>query len=89
MPVSDAVRDDLRAHPERRGDTTGCGDNFVGGMLHSLALQSTSRARGELNLPQAVAVAICAGGAACFQVGGTYVENKPVEKLNQIARYHE
>jgi len=37
--VCDEITDELIAHPERRGDTTGCGDNYLGGVIADIALQ--------------------------------------------------
>lgn len=66
-----------------RGDTTGCGDNFVGGVITSIAEQ-LQKNRSKLNLEEAVIFGICSGGFACSYHGGTWFENSPNEKRNEI-----
>ena len=88
LPVNELVNKDLAEHPERRGDTTGCGDNFAGGLLASLVMQLSEGANpGELDLHTAAAWADASGGFACFCLGGTYIEKAPGDKYAQIKRY--
>jgi len=84
LPVSRAIDEELSAHPEKRGDTTGCGDNFAGGLLASIAEQSGSVPRGKLDLPEACSWAAASGGFACFTVGGAFYENRPGEKRELV-----
>ncbi len=88
MPVSDEVARRLRVDG-RSGDTTGCGDNFVGGVIASIAAQLARPGRGELDLREAAALGVVSGGFACFYLGGTYLEERPGEKLRHIARLYE
>ena len=88
MDISAGVRDRLRAG-ERAGDTTGCGDNFVGGVLASLAVGLQHKERGDVDLPSACALGIVSGGFACFYLGGTYLERTPGEKREAIAALYE
>ncbi|MDR2477724.1 MAG: carbohydrate kinase family protein, partial [Treponema sp.] len=92
MPVCEAVNRELEAHPERRGDTTGCGDNFAGGVIAGIAeqlaaLPANAPPRGTLDLRECAIPGTAAGGFACFTVGGTYYENRPGEKRDRIAAY--
>ena len=90
MPVSALVDADLAAHPEQRGDTTGCGDNFAGGFVSSLIRQlSEEKALGEFCLEDACAWAAASGGFACFCLGGTYREKISGEKRAKLLRYHD
>ncbi len=89
IPVARAIDDDLRAHPERRGDTAGCGDNFVGGLLASTLSQASSAPRGRMDLMEACAWAVASGGFACFTVGGTYYEGSAGEKRRKVIPYVE
>ncbi|MBQ9337457.1 MAG: carbohydrate kinase family protein [Lentisphaeria bacterium] len=90
MPVSALVDADLAAHPEQRGDTTGCGDNFAGGFAASLIRQiSEGIAPGSCCLQDACAWAAASGGFACFCLGGTYVEQAPGDKRAKLQRYHD
>ncbi|MFA7185716.1 MAG: hypothetical protein WC082_12515, partial [Victivallales bacterium] len=77
-------------HPEKRGDTTGCGDNFAGGALTSVVKQLLAgRQAGELEILDACAWACASGGFACFTLGGTYLENVPGEKLGKVKPFYE
>ncbi len=89
IPVARAIDDDLRAHPELRGDTTGCGDNFVGGLLASTLAQASAAPRGRMDLLEACAWAVASGGFACFTVGGTYYEGEAGEKRRKVIPYVE
>lgn len=88
LPVSSLVDEDLAAHPELRGDTTGCGDNFAGGVVASFVRQLSEMVKpGTLSLQDAAAWAAASGGTACFCVGGTYIEHSPGEKYDRMKRY--
>ncbi len=85
LPVSEAVSVDLQI--DTNGDTTGCGDNFVGGVLASLAMQMDKRKK--MDLLEAASWGIASGGLACFYIGGTYFENKSGEKFRRVNDYYE
>ena len=88
LPISSYVAKELAAHPERKGDTTGCGDNFAGGVISSVCSQlQECGQRSCLDLVQAAAWGVASGGFACFYIGGTYLENNPGEKLERVAFY--
>ena len=77
LPVSPYVDKDLSAEPGKRGDTTGCGDNFAGGVMVSLARQleqAEANGGGALNLVEAVVEGICSGGLALYTKGGCRCE---------------
>jgi sugar/nucleoside kinase (ribokinase family) len=86
MPVSQKVRSELKNF--RGGDTTGCGDNFVGGVIASTVNQLASRAE-RPDLREACSWGIASGGYACFYMGGTYFETKPGEKMGSIKPYYD
>lgn len=79
-PVSRKVTDDLRS----RGDTTGCGDNFAGGIIASLARQRKIKEKGEFSFTHALSQAIASGGFACSYLGGTFLEGYKGEKRDKI-----
>jgi sugar/nucleoside kinase (ribokinase family) len=79
FPVSRMVTPELRSW----GDTTGCGDNFAGGIISSLSLQ-INKERGYLDLISALSWAVASGGFCCSYVGGTYLESYKGEKLHKI-----
>jgi sugar/nucleoside kinase (ribokinase family) len=87
MEVSQAINRDLALHPERRGDTTGCGDNFAGGIIAGMAEQLSLVERGNLDLRECVIPGIVAGGFACFTLGGTFNERYIGEKQELIEPY--
>jgi sugar/nucleoside kinase (ribokinase family) len=67
-----------------RGDTTGCGDAFVGGMLAAAAAQLKSGAA-ALDLADALSWGIAAGAFTLGILGGTYYEARPGEKREAVA----
>ena len=82
FPVSDKVTSELRS----KGDTTGCGDNFAGGIITSLALQLNCE-RGRFDLISALSWAVASGGFTCSYIGGTFFESYPGEKLKKIEEF--
>jgi sugar/nucleoside kinase (ribokinase family) len=89
LPVCEAVNRELADHPERRGDTTGCGDNFAGGVIVSLAEQLAAASGGKADLRECAVQGAVSGGFACFTVGGTFYERRPGEKRGLLAPYLE
>lgn len=88
LPVSDAIVNELKYNTGIKGDTTGCGDNFAGGIMASVAWQMLDSKTGNLDLIEACSWGIASGGFACFYMGGTYIERKEKEKLNLIRPYY-
>jgi sugar/nucleoside kinase (ribokinase family) len=86
MPVSQIIRDELKDHTG--GDTTGCGDNFVGGVIASVVNQLTVKTQ-KCDLREACHLGIVSGGFACFYMGGTYFEERPGEKMERIKPYYD
>ena len=85
-PVSKSLINDLKHHTG--GDTTGCGDNFVGGVLASMAWQ-LSEGKELIDLEECIAWGTVSGGYGCFHLGGTHIEQKPGEKLGNIRPYFD
>jgi len=85
--------DEVVASLTKKRDTTGCGDNFVGGMIDSLAHQMAGNGGGnaaslrKLNLEEAVISGIAAGSVALTCLGGVYYEKKPGQKFNAMKPY--
>jgi sugar/nucleoside kinase (ribokinase family) len=86
LPVSWAIRNELKNYTG--GDTTGCGDNFVGGVIASV-VNDLSNSNKNPDLTEACSWGIVSGGFACFYMGGTYFEEYPGEKLSGIKPYYE
>jgi sugar/nucleoside kinase (ribokinase family) len=95
MPVSEAVTQELKKG--HNGDTTGCGDNFAGGLIASVVTQlqhlivETWRAASlpSLDLIEACRWGVVSGGYACFYVGGTFFEQHSNEKRALLMPYYE
>lgn len=84
LPVSERVKNDMKSRPELRGDTTGCGDNFAGGVIASAAMQLKNLKPGQLDIIDAVSLGIASGGFCCYGLGGTYTEKVPGEKREKV-----
>lgn len=98
LPVSALAGQELEARKIRGGppaDTTGCGDNFAGGLIAGLAEQLAAVPpglfldipEGKLDLAAACVPAVAAGGFACFFPGGTYREAREGEKREKLLPY--
>jgi len=86
MPVSAAVGKALKEG--RKGDSTGCGDNFAGGVIGSLARQMHN-SQHFLDLVEATRWGIVSGGFACFYYGGTYLEQHAGEKFAYLQELYD
>lgn len=86
IPVSAAVTEELKKG--HNGDTTGCGDNFAGGVIASLANQLREK-KGKIDLKEACIWGIVSGGFTCFYMGGTYHEKEPGEKRQRLIPYYQ
>lgn len=86
MPVSEAISEELNKN--HSGDTTGCGDNFAGGVIASLVMQLQNKIS-KFNLKEAATWGIVSGGFSCFYMGGTFHQKEPGEKRKQITPYYE
>lgn len=80
MPVSEKIKNMVIQEPEKIGDTTGCGDNFAGGVISSIAEQLIESPNNPIDIKKALAMGTVSGGFACLYHGGTYYEKYPGEK---------
>lgn len=87
LPVSDRVRSELRQKPDQAGDTTGCGDNFAGGVIASIAMQLIKNPENQVSFKNAIALGIASGGFTCFYHGGTFYEEVSGQKMELIDPY--
>jgi sugar/nucleoside kinase (ribokinase family) len=86
LPVSQAIKNQLETYS--KGDTTGCGDNFAGGVIASIVDQITTGIK-KFDLVETCSWGVVSGGFACFYIGGTYFEEKSGEKMERIKPYYE
>jgi|WetSurMetagenome_2_1015567.scaffolds.fasta_scaffold99992_2 sugar/nucleoside kinase (ribokinase family) len=86
LPVSQVIKDKVRN--SEGGDTTGCGDNFAGGVIASVVNQKKFGAS-HPDLPEACSWGVVSGGFTCFYMGGTYIEGQPGEKLSLVKPYYD
>jgi len=87
LPVSSALLD-LSMSEKKDADTTGAGDNFVGGVIYSLACQLKAGTE-RPDLLEAARWGIVSGGFACTYMGGTFLEAYEGQKMEAVSRYHE
>lgn len=85
LPVSKKVTDELLS--ARGGDTTGCGDNFAGGVIASIVTQLNG-GTALPDLKEACYRGIVSGGFTCFYLGGTFFEELPGEKRQKMEPYY-
>jgi sugar/nucleoside kinase (ribokinase family) len=88
LPVSNKVTIELKQGKGSSGDTTGCGDNLVGGVLADIAQQLVINPLKPVDLRLALAMGIASGGFACFYHGGTFYEEFPGQKQKIIETYY-
>ena len=89
LPVCSLVGERLKKNPETRGDTTGCGDNFAGGVLASTVKQFYDGKEGSMDIIEACSWGCASGGFACFYIGGTYLEAFPGEKKARVSEFQQ
>ncbi len=87
-PVSEKVKEIIIQSPEKVGDTTGCGDNFAGGVIASVARQLIDNPNAQVDIKKAIAVGTVSGGYACFYHGGTFYEEYPGQKWELIEPFY-
>ena len=87
MPISKAVSEDLKNGKGNNGDTTGCGDNFVGGVIASV-VEQMQKTNSSINLKEAVTYGIVSGGTTTFYMGGMYEEKEKGDKKKMIEPYY-
>ncbi len=86
IPVCQQISVEVKEY--KFGDTTGCGDNFVGGILYSL-VEQLKQQESKPDLSEAISWGVVSGGFTCFYVGGMFHESKPGEKLDRIKPYYK
>ena len=89
LPVSEKIRTELKSNTESTGDTTGCGDNFAGGVIASVADQMKTGGNKPIDFLESVAWGVASGGFTGFYTGGTYFEEKNGKKREQVRYYFE
>ncbi len=80
FPVSAYMDDMMKKDPSLRKDTTGCGDNFMGGVLISLTTQLKRGKKKGLDIIDLCAWGAASGGLTCTYHGGMFTEKHPGEK---------
>jgi sugar/nucleoside kinase (ribokinase family) len=84
MPVSEKVINERKNF--QGGDTTGCGDNFAGGLIASVVDQISTGKKPDII--ETCSRAVVSGGFTCFYLGGTYFESEEGEKRSKIEPYY-
>ncbi len=85
MPVSAEI-DRIRSLQgnDADADTTGCGDNFAGGVYAAAARRMEEGGSEKPSLEEAAAWGIAAGGFASLYPGGVYYEKREGEKRDRV-----
>ncbi|MFZ4726253.1 MAG: carbohydrate kinase family protein [Paludibacter sp.] len=83
LPVCHWITHEFADQPQLKGDTTGCGDNFVGAVITSIVQQLLTNTH-FLSLKDAAILGTVSGGFTCYYVGGTFYEKYEGEKLEKI-----
>ena len=97
FPVSKYIDRIIEANPSLRKDTTGCGDNFLGGVLVAIAKcrnHETGMIAKPISMKDICAWGASSGGLTLTYYGGMFYENFPGEKLRLLepivkSYYHE
>lgn len=84
LPVSGKASSVFGRIPPGKRDTTGCGDNFAGGVIASVARQLKETQGRNPDLLEAACWGVVSGGFACSYTGGAYFENHSGEKRSRI-----
>lgn len=85
ISVCSWIMDDFKENPDLKGDTTGCGDNFVGGVIASIVDQILTN-NNPISLLEAAQWGTVSGGLACYYVGGTFYEEYHGQKQELTAK---
>ena len=72
-----------KVNKSAKGDSTGCGDNFAGGVIASMAMQLLNEVK-SLDLMEACAWGMASGAFANFYLGGMFKEQRQGEKQLKI-----
>lgn len=80
LPVSHYMDELIAKDPSLKKDTTGCGDNFVGGVLVALAKHQLKKDNTLVNMRDVCAYGAASGGLTLTYHGGTYHEHRKGEK---------
>ncbi|HPX28312.1 MAG TPA: carbohydrate kinase family protein [Sphaerochaeta sp.] len=80
FPVCTYIDELLEKDPSLRKDTTGCGDNFLGGVIASIIAQGAKRC----SMVDTIKLGGASGGFALTYHGGMFHEAYPGEKRNLL-----
>lgn len=87
LPVCAEVETYKEKNPGLVLETTGCGDNFAGGLITSLASQLMENSKGQLDLVQAAEWAAVSGALACFHPGGLDLQQSPTRQRQMFGNW--
>jgi len=87
IPTVHAIDEDKARGLLPHGDTVGCGDNYCGGVVASIALQ-LKRGAGQIDLVEACILGNLSGGITSTTTGGIFKEQFFGEKQRLVDRYY-
>lgn len=84
LPVSKEAGRRMKALSSYDADTTGCGDNFAGGVYASVVQQLSEFPGSPPSLKKAAVLGIVSGGFAGLYLGGVFYEKHKYEKAEKL-----
>ncbi|RAO98638.1 hypothetical protein PW5551_08495 [Petrotoga sp. 9PW.55.5.1] len=87
IPIAEDIINDKERGILSKGDTVGCGDNFVSGVIASIALQLTNNNK-QIDLKEAGILGNINGALASTIHGGFYEENIQGERKKIVENYY-
>lgn len=88
IPIVEDIIKDKRRGILPEGDTVGCGDNFAGGVIASIARQLKTKAK-AIDIKEACILGNLSGGIASTITGGFFREKYAGERQALIDKYYE
>ena len=86
VPTASSIDRDKEQGVLPVGDTVGCGDNFCGGVVASIARQLDQQP-GKIDLVEACIIGNLSGGITSTTIGGVFKERFPGEKIALMNKY--
>lgn len=88
IPIVEDIGKDKKGGILEEGDAVGCGDNFAGGVVASIAMQLRNGEK-QINIKKACIMGNLSGGIASTVTGGLFIEKFTGERKSLIDRYYE
>ncbi len=87
LPIASEIDEDKKDGKLSKGDSIGCGDNFVGGCVAGLSMQMQADKYKKINIIDCCIWGSLSGGITSTVSGGTFYEKESNEKYNLMKKY--